>query len=251
MINSVKIFLYSFLLILFARCDNSIIYTNEISDQSSTEIIDDNNNKNFISPNNESYSFLALGDSYTVGEGVSYEESWPSQFVDYALDRGIDFKNPELIAQTGWNTYDLLDAIKSSNLSVKYDFISLLIGVNNQFNSRPLSEFEDDLNEILTETNYLKKGNSKVIVISIPDWGYSPYGSSYDRERISDEIDQFNNILKKISEQNNLNFVDVTQISRLAIKEPNLIAEDKLHPSGLMYLEWVEKIYESLSLIHI
>ena len=245
MTNSVKIFLYSFLLILFARCDNSIIYTNEISDQSSTEIIDDNNNKNFISPNNESYSFLALGDSYTVGEGVSYEESWPSQFVDYALDRGIDFKNPELIAQTGWKTYDLLDAIKSSNLSVKYDFISLLIGVNNQFNSRPLSEFEDDLNEILTEINYLKKGNSKVIVISIPDWGYSPYGSSYDRERISDEIDQFNNILKKISEQNNLNFVDVTQISRLAIKEPNLIAEDKLHPSGLMYLEWVEKIYES------
>ena len=245
MINSVKIFLYSFLLILFARCDNSIIYTNEISDQSSTEIIDDNNNKNFISPNNESYSFLALGDSYTVGEGVSYEESWPSQFVDYALERGIDFKNPELIAQTGWKTYDLLDAIKSSNLSVKYDFISLLIGVNNQFNSRPLSEFEDDLNEILTEINYLKKGNSKVIVISIPDWGYSPYGSSYDRDRISDEIDQFNNILKKISEQNNLNFVDVTQISRLAIKEPNLISEDKLHPSGLMYLEWVEKIYES------
>jgi len=245
MTNSVKIFLYSFLLILFARCDNSIIYTNEISDQSSTEIIDDNNNKNFISPNNESYSFLALGDSYTVGEGVSYEESWPSQFVDYALDRGIDFKNPELIAQTGWKTYDLLDAIKSSNLSVKYDFISLLIGVNNQFNSRPLSEFEDDLNEILTEINYLKKGNSKVIVISIPDWGYSPYGSSYDRDRISDEIDQFNNILKKISEQNNLNFVDVTQISRLAIKEPNLIAEDKLHPSGLMYFEWVEKIYES------
>lgn len=245
MTNSVKIFLYSFLLILFARCDNSIIYTNEISDQSSTEIIDDNNNKNFISPNNESYSFLALGDSYTVGEGVSYEESWPSQFVDYALDRGINFKNPELIAQTGWKTYDLLNAIKSSNLSVKYDFISLLIGVNNQFNSRPLSEFEDDLNEILTEINYLKKGNSKVIVISIPDWGYSPYGSSYDRDRISDEIDQFNNILKKISEQNNLNFVDVTQISRLAIKEPNLIAEDKLHPSGLMYFEWVEKIYES------
>lgn len=245
MTNSVKNFLYSFLLILFARCDNSIIYTNEISDQSSTEIIDDNNNKNFISPNNESYSFLALGDSYTVGEGVSYEESWPSQFVDYALDRGIDFKNPELIAQTGWKTYDLLNAIKSSNLSVKYDFISLLIGVNNQFNSRPLSEFEDDLNEILTEINYLKKGNSKVIVISIPDWGYSPYGSSYDRDRISDEIDQFNNILKKISEQNNLNFVDVTQISRLAIKEPNLIAEDKLHPSGLMYFEWVEKIYES------
>lgn len=245
MTNSVKIFLYSFLLILFARCDNSIIYTNEISDQSSTEIIDDNNNKNFISPNNESYSFLALGDSYTVGEGVSYEESWPSQFVDYALDRGIDFKNPELIAQTGWKTYDLLDAIKSSNLSVKYDFISLLIGVNNQFNSRPLSEFEDDLNEILTEINYLKKGNSKVIVISIPDWGYSPYGSSYDRERISDEIDQFNNILKKISEQNNLNFVDVTQISRSAINQPNLIAEDNLHPSGLMYLEWVKKIYES------
>ena len=245
MINSVKIFLYSFLLILFARCDNSIIYTNEISDQSSTEIIDDNNNKNFISPNNESYSFLALGDSYTVGEGVSYEESWPSQFVDYALDRGIDFKNPELIAQTGWKTYDLLNAIKSSNLSVKYDFISLLIGVNNQFNSRPLSEFEDDLNEILTEINYLKKGNSKVIVISIPDWGYSPYGSSYDRERISDEIDQFNNILKKISEQNNLNFVDVTQISRLAIKEPNLIAKDNLHPSELMYSEWVKKIYES------
>ena len=130
-------------------------------------------------------------------------------------------------------------------MSVKYDYISLLIGVNNQFNSRPLNEFKDDLNKILSEINYLKKGNSKIIVISIPDWGYSPYGSNFDRERISDEIDQFNIILEIFSEENNLNFVDVTQISRLAINQPNLIAKDNLHPSGLMYLEWVKKIYEN------
>ena len=245
MINLVRIFSYLSLIILFNRCDNSIIYDNEISDQIDKEIKDDLDNKNFVLSNDESYSFLALGDSYTVGEGVPFEESWPNQFVDYALERGLDIKNPKIIAETGWKTYDLLNAIKSSSLSVKYDYISLLIGVNNQFNSRPLNEFEDDLNKILAEINYLKKGNSKIIVISIPDWGYSPYGSNFDRERISDEIDQFNIILEIFSEENNLNFVDVTQISRLAINQPNLIAKDNLHPSGLMYLEWVKKIYEN------
>ena len=131
--------------------ENDINYSNIENENFESNEID------LINSSISKFSFLALGDSYTIGEGVNENERWPNQFVEVAYENGLDFEKPVIIAETGWKTYDLLNAIKSSNLSVKYDFISLLIGVNNQFNSRPLSEFEDDLNEILTEINYLKK----------------------------------------------------------------------------------------------
>ena len=209
-------------------------------DISDTFILEDNLSKSLES----SYSFIALGDSYTIGEGVNEDERWPNQFVDVAYENGVDFDQPIIIAETGWKTYDLLNAINQTNFTKKYDYVSLLIGVNNQFNSRPIDEFEEDLNKLMEEMKKIKKNDGSIIIISIPDWGYSPFGESSDMIDISSQIDLFNSSLRKFASTNNLKFVDVTEISRRGIDEPNLIAGDSLHPSGIMYLEWAKKIYE-------
>ena len=198
---------------------------------------------NSIISNESPLSLLALGDSYTIGEGVNEEERWPNQFVQVAYENGIDFLTPRIIAMTGWKTYDLINEIESSNFEKKYDYVSLLIGVNNQFNSRSINEFEDDLDKLLIKINNLKKKDGSVLIVSIPDWGSSPYGENMDRNQISTEINTFNNSLKSFANINGLKYVDVTEISRRAINEPNLITSDNLHPSGLMYLEWAKKIF--------
>ena len=138
-----------------------------------------------------------------------------------------------------------MNAISQTNFTQKYDYVSLLIGVNNQFNSRSIDEFEKDLNKLMDKMNSLKKSNGNIIIISIPDWGYTPFGNLYNREEISSKINLFNNSLITFANINRLKYVDVTEISRRAINESNLIASDNLHPSGLMYLEWAKKIYET------
>ena len=121
--------------------------------------------------------------------------------------------------------------------------ISLLIGVNNQFNSMPIDEFEEDLNKLMNEMKSIKKNDGSIVIISIPDWGYTPYGESSDMGDISEQINLFNSSLRKFAYTNGLKYVDVTQISRRGINEPDLITKDSLHPSGIMYLEWAKKIY--------
>ena len=193
--------------------------------------------------NKNPFSFLALGDSYTIGEGVNEDERWPNQFVDIANENNVNFDKPKIIATTGWKTYDLINAINNTNFTNKYDYISLLIGVNNQFNSRPIEEFEEDLNKLMKKMKDLKKNDGSIIIISIPDWGYTPYGNVSERDDISKQINLFNSRLKYFASTNDLKYVDITEISRRAIKEPNLISNDNLHPSGIMYLEWAKKIY--------
>ena len=236
------IFLSIFL--LSASCETQ----NSSDDQIITNDIEEDSSKlNEIDINNSSvskFSFLALGDSYTIGEGVEESKRWPNQFIEIANEKGLYFEKPKIIAQTGWKTYDLLNAINETNFTKKYDYVSLLIGVNNQFNSRPIDEFEEDLNKLMEEMKKIKKNDGSIIIISIPDWGYSPFGESSDMIDISSQIDLFNSSLRKFASTNNLKFVDVTEISRRGIDEPNLIAGDSLHPSGIMYLEWAKKIYE-------
>ena len=231
-------------MILFIACNTSSNLDDEISPIYGTESnIIENQDLNSIISNESPLSLLALGDSYTIGEGVNEEERWPNQFVQVAYENGIDFLTPRIIAMTGWKTYDLINEIESSNFEKKYDYVSLLIGVNNQFNSRSINEFEDDLDKLLTKINNLKKKDGSVLIISIPDWGSSPFGENMDRNQISTEINSFNNSLKSFANINGLKYVDVTEISRRAINEPNLITSDNLHPSGLMYLEWAKKIF--------
>ncbi len=238
------IFKIFFLLIFINGCTSNNNYNDEnlnidTDDFSDSLIVEDNLNNQRVSP----YSFIALGDSYTIGEGVNEDERWPNQFVDVAYENGVDFDQPMIIAETGWKTYDLLNAINQTNFTKKYDYISLLIGVNNQFNSRPIDEFEEDLNKLMDEMKRIKKNDGNIIIISIPDWGYTPFGQSNDMSDISEKINLFNSSLRKFASTNDLKYVDVTEISRRAINEPNLITNDNLHPSGIMYLEWAKKIY--------
>jgi lysophospholipase L1-like esterase len=238
------IFKILFLLTVINGCTSNSNYNDEdlnidkdgISD---TLIEEDNLN----TPRESPYSFIALGDSYTIGQGVNEDERWPNQFVDVAYENGIDFDQPMIIAETGWKTYDLFNAINRTSFSKKYDYISLLIGVNNQFNSRPIDEFEEDLDKLMDEMKRIKKNDGSIIIISIPDWGYTPFGESSDMSDISEQINLFNNSLRKFATTNGLKYVDVTEISRRGIKEPDLITNDNLHPSGTMYLEWAKKIY--------
>ena len=245
MFNSFKLLKLFLLLVILSTCNTSGTLDNDIliTDNSESNIAE-NQELNNESTNEGPLSLLALGDSYTIGEGVNEDERWPNQFVQEAYENGIDFLSPRIIAETGWKTYDLINAIESSNFEKKYDYVSLLIGVNNQFNSRSINEFENDLDKLLVKIKNLKKKDGSVIIISIPDWGSSPYGIGYDRNEISNEINLFNNSLKKFANINGLKYVDVTEISRRAINEPNLIAIDNLHPSGIMYLEWAKKIFQ-------
>ena len=238
------IFKISLLLTAMNGCTSNTNYNDEDlnidrDDYSDTLTVDDNLN----TPSENLYSFIALGDSYTIGEGVNEDERWPNQFVDVAYENGVDFDQPMIIAETGWKTYDLLNAINQTNFSKKYDYISLLIGVNNQFNSRPIDEFEEDLNKLMDEMKRIKKNDGSIIIISIPDWGYTPFGESSDMSDISEQINLFNSSLRKFASTNGLKYVDVTEISRRGINEPDLITNDNLHPSGTMYLEWAKKIY--------
>ena len=233
-----------FLLTLINGCTSNTNFNEEelntgSNDYDDSLIIEENLNTSRESP----FSFIALGDSYTIGEGVTEGERWPNQFVNVAYENGVDFDQPIIIAETGWKTYDLLNAINQKNFTKKYDYISLLIGVNNQFNSRPLYEFEEDLNKLMYEMKKIKKNGGSIIIISIPDWGYTPFGESSDMNDISKQINLFNNSLRKFASTNDLKYVDVTEISRRGINEPDLITNDNLHPSGSMYLEWAKKIY--------
>ena len=233
-----------FLLTLINGCTSNTNFNEEelntgSNDYDDSLIIEENLNTSRESP----FSFIALGDSYTIGEGVTEGERWPNQFVNVAYENGVDFDQPIIIAETGWKTYDLLNAINQKNFTKKYDYISLLIGVNNQFNSRPLNEFEEDLNRLMYEMKKIKKNGGSIIIISIPDWGYTPFGESSDMNDISEQINLFNNSLRKFASTNDLKYVDVTEISRRGINEPDLITNDNLHPSGSMYLEWAKKIY--------
>ena len=244
MLSSYQILKINFVLILFVACSTSCNLDDETLPTNDTESnITENQELNSIISNQGPLTLLALGDSYTIGEGVNEEERWPNQFVKVAYENGIDFLTPRIIAMTGWKTYDLINGIESSNFEKKYDYVALLIGVNNQFNSRSINEFEDDLDKLLIKINNLKKKDGSVLIISIPDWGSSPYGENMDRNQISTEINTFNNSLKSFANINGLKYVDVTEISRRAINEPNLITSDNLHPSGLMYLEWAKKIF--------
>ena len=243
MMNLFKIIKFSYFLIFIIACNSSSSFDDETLN-SINEDASVNQNLNSDSLNQTQFSLLALGDSYTIGEGVDEDQRWPNQFIKVAYENGVDFSSSRIIAETGWKSYDLINAIESSNFEKKYDYVSLLIGVNNQFNSRPVNEFENDLDKLLIKINNLKKKNGSVLIISIPDWGSSPYGVGFDRNEISNEINTFNNSLKNFANTNGLNYVDVTEISRRAINEPNLIAIDNLHPSGIMYLEWAKKIFQ-------
>lgn len=191
-------------------------------------------------------TFLALGDSYTIGESVAEDQRWPMQLVAALNDTNRPFETPTIIATTGWRTDQLKSAIEAHDLARSYDLVSLLIGVNNQYQGRSISEYEKEFSKLLQiAIDHAGGHKSCVFVLSIPDYGYTPFGKE-KQQTISEGIDAFNAMNKRITEKNGVNYINITDISRRALEEPELVASDGLHPSGKMYRLWVQRIIERL-----
>ena len=188
--------------------------------------------------------YLALGDSYTIGESVDESERWSNQLADLIktnTDRDVDFK---IVARTGWTTDELWQGIQADEINPPYDLVSLLIGVNNQYRGRDIEEYREQFVFLLNKSiEYAGEDANRVIVLSIPDWGLTPFakekGSAPDQ--VAREIDAFNAVNQKETENAGAHYVDVTSISRRAVSNPSLIAPDGLHPSGKMYAIWAEQ----------
>jgi lysophospholipase L1-like esterase len=193
--------------------------------------------------NQRSIDYLALGDSYTVGESVSYGDSFPVQLTSQ-IEMDYDLKvNTTVIAQTGWRTDQLLAAVRGRE-SAKYNLVTLLIGVNNQFQSKPFSQYETEFSELLEKAIDFAGGDSnKVVVLSIPDYFYTPFGETNGNTEISSEIDLYNNYAKDVANAKGVTFLDITDITRKGLDQPELVAGDGLHPSGIAYEQFVERLY--------
>lgn len=180
--------------------------------------------------------FLALGDSYTIGEGVEPSESWPARLASLLRADGWDLAAPEIIAATGWTTADLDAEIRANAPRAPYDLVSLLIGVNNQYQDRPLAEFQQQFRHLLGQALDFAGGEPmRVVVLSIPDWGVTPFAAGRDRARISQEINAFNRACFAEVVSSMAHFIDVTSDSR---DHPDDVAPDGLHPSPATYERW-------------
>jgi lysophospholipase L1-like esterase len=194
------------------------------------------------------YTYLALGDSYTIGEAVPLNDSFPYQVVQLLRQKDFSFNAPEIIARTGWTTDELQQAISKASLLSKYDFVTLLIGVNNQYRGRDAIEYTQQMEELLKKAVELTNGKKDhVIVVSIPDYSVTPHANGSDTEKISKEIEVFNSINKALSIQYKVLYVDITPGSKEAANDPSLISDDGLHPSAIEYRRWAEKVVEVIS----
>lgn len=180
--------------------------------------------------------YLALGDSYTIGESVAPEQRFPMQ-----LARELNLGEPQIIAKTGWTTDELNAAIDAANVQGTFDLVTLLIGVNNQYRGRDVEQYRGEFAALLQRAIGFAGGNARgVVVVSIPDWGVTPFAEGRDRDQVAREIDRYNAINREEAQRAGARYVDITPISRGG--DPALVAEDKLHPSAKQYTAWVRLI---------
>ena len=186
--------------------------------------------------------YLALGDSYTIGESVSEGERWPDQLAELLRVDGIAVE-VTVIARTGWTTDELWQGIQARGVAPPYDLVSLLIGVNNQYRGSDIAEYREQFVFLLNKAiEYAGGEPNRVIVLSIPDWGVTPFAGSRDSKQIAVEINRFNAVKREETEKSGAHYIDITPISRKAVTHPELIAGDGLHPSGEMYAEWAKLV---------
>ena len=187
----------------------------------------------------KAHRYLALGDSYTIGESVGVEERWPHQLVARLRERGVNVATPEIVARTGWTTDELSGAIAEANPQGPYDLVTLLIGVNNQYRGRDVEQYRGEFTALLRQAIVFAGGDARrVVVVSIPDWGVTPFAKERDTTKIATEIDRYNAVNREEASRLGARYVDVTPGSRRAATEASLIAADGLHPSAKMYAEW-------------
>lgn len=193
------------------------------------------------------YYYLALGDSYTIGQSVPAEENFPSQATAILKQSLPGMQPARIIAKTGWTTDELETGIvlaqNETPLFDAYDFVTLLIGVNNQYRGRTLENYKQEFKELLLKAiQFAGNRANRVIVLSIPDWGVTPFATGQNREQIAREIDAYNVANRQIAEQYHTHYLNITPWTREAANDPSFVAADGLHPSGKEYKQWAEKI---------
>jgi lysophospholipase L1-like esterase len=194
------------------------------------------------------YTYLALGDSYTIGEAIPVHQSFPAQVVQQLRKNKTHISAPEIIARTAWTTDELLSAIGEYKFLEHYDFVTILIGVNNQYRGRRIEEYKLELETIFKFA--LERANKKedhVIVLSIPDYSVTPFAQKLEPDRISKEIDLYNSVKRALAAQYKIRYIDITEQSKAAYSDESLLAADGLHPSEKVYKIWAEKVVEIIS----
>ena len=224
-----QIYLFTILFLSFFGCSN-----------------DDETVQNIPNPTVRNIKYLALGDSYTIGQSVCETCRFPAQLKDSLKNYLLSSDNisVKVVAQTGWTTTNLKNAIANENLIAEYDLVTLLIGVNNQYQNRPFSLYETEFPELLQTAITLAKGDkNRVIVVSIPDYAFTAFGQgSSNPQNISNQIDNYNLFAKNHTESLGIEFVNITDITREGLNDPDLVASDNLHPSELAYSKFVERL---------
>jgi lysophospholipase L1-like esterase len=189
-----------------------------------------------------SYRYLALGDSYTIGESVAAKDRWPNQLARSLADEGIQAE-VTMIARTGWTVKELWNGIEAEPPTGTYDLVTLLIGVNDQYRGYPVEGYQEDFRFLLGKAVEFAGGDpAKVIVLSIPDWSNTPFAAARASEPISQKIDEFNEVNFEATRSAGAQYVDVTSLSRMAMDDFALVTGDGLHPSAQMYALWTEKV---------
>lgn len=200
----------------------------------------------------EAFSYLALGDSYTIGEGVALADNFPYQTVQVLRREGIMVAAPEIIAVTGWTTDELAAAIKQRALLPSYDMVTLLIGVNNQYRGRSVEEYAAEFEGLLQQAIGFAGGKpSHVFVLSIPDWGVTPFAAERDTVKIATEIDAYNTTNARICGLYHIHYINITEAQRADGNKDVYLANDKLHPSALEYAKWADQLAKTVKTAYI
>ena len=228
--KNINITFCSFIALLIFSCAKKELYPLPMTDQQNT-----------------AKTFLALGDSYTIGQNVPSSDNFPNQTVQLLKTSGYDFKSAEIVATTGWTTDELQNNINNRSFSPPYNIVTLLIGVNNQYRGRPVDTYKPEFENLLKQAIQFAGGKADhVIVVSIPDWGVTPFANGRDRTQIAKEIDDYNAANKNISETYKVNYIDITPWTREAANDLSLVASDGLHPSAKEYKRWSEKLADTI-----
>lgn len=192
-------------------------------------------------------NYIALGDSYTIGESVTPEERWPVLLVKSLNVLGFDFASPEIIAKTGWTTDELKAAIDSADIMETYALVTLCIGVNNQYKGRDKEEFRSEFAELLhMSIRFAGNNHNNIIVLSIPDWGVTPFAHNRDKKAITREIEEYNIVKKEECDKLKISFINITKLTREVEKDSSLLALDGLHYSGKMHELWVDEVIKTI-----
>jgi lysophospholipase L1-like esterase len=214
-----------------------------------------NTNYSILHMTDRKYTMLCLGDSYTIGESVSEAGRFPNQCVKILDGQGMHFDKPTIIARTGWTTDELAEAIVEAKVAGTFDCVTLLIGVNNQYRGYDINVYRKEFTGLLqTAIKYAAGKSGHVFVISVPDWGSTPFGARDGKGRspaqIGKEIDEYNAIAKEIAVSHKVHFVDINPISKQASHDPALVANDNLHPSAKMYKEWAQLLAKEIGPVY-